>query len=143
MRPRTATAGDLEAVFGDLSRRIADDYAMSGMGTRGAKDAFVMDLKEGRAHALVEADSPLAIIAWHEDDGATHTLFAAQESFFTARTVRFCKKHIRRIQALEGNLPVWHECWIDLPEVVKWFRVIGFVEKDRKSGSTLFELPPA
>lgn len=143
MRARTATVGDLEAVFGALSQRMIDDYASSGIGTQAAKDVLVMNLKEGRAHALVEDDQPMAVIAWHEDDGAVHTLFAARDSFFTASTVRFCKQHIRRIQALEGNLPVRHRSGLARPDVAKWFRVIGFAEKDKGSGYTQFELPPA
>jgi hypothetical protein len=142
MRSRTATIGDLEFVFGKLSQRLVDDYASSGMGTQASRDVLVMNLKEGRAHALVDEEQPVAIIAWHEHDGVVHTLFAAQDSFFTASTVRFCRKNIRRIQALEGNLPVQHRSWIAGPEVEKWFRVIGFVPKEKGPKSTLFDLSP-
>lgn len=143
MRARAATVGDLEAVFSDLSQRLVDDYASAGTGTQATKDALVMSLKEGRAYALLETDKPLAIIAWHEDDRVVHVLFAAQEEFFTASTVRFCKRHIRRIQELEGNLPIQHRSWLDRADVAKWFRIIGFVEKEKQTGWTLFELPPA
>ena len=143
MRARTATVGDLEAVFSDLANRFEEDYVSSGLGMRNTKDAFVMNLKEGRAYALVEGDQPLAIVAWSERDGAVYTLFAARRTFFTASTVRFCKKHIRQIQALEGNLPLRHRSWLDSPSVAKWFRLIGFVEHEGEPGSTLYELPPA
>ena len=143
MRARTATVGDLEAVFSDLANRLEEDYVSSGLGMRNTKDAFVMNLKEGRAYALVEGDQPLAIVAWSERDGAVYTLFAARRTFFTASTVRFCKKHIRQIQALEGNLPLRHRSWLDSPSVAKWFRLIGFVEHEGEPGSTLYELPPA
>lgn len=143
MRARTATTGDLEAVFSDLSQRLADDYASSDVDRQTVRDALVMNLREGRAHALVDDEKVSAIIAWHEDDGAIHTLFAVQEDFFSASTVRFCRKHIRRIEALEGNLPVQHRSWLARPDVAKWFRIIGFVDKGNGLQATLFELPSA
>lgn len=142
MRTRPATAGDLEAVFGDLSQRLADDYASTGVYPDAVRDAFVMNLKEGRGHALIEDEKPLAVITWHERDGIVHTLFAAQESFFTASTVRFCKAHIKRLQALEGNYPVQYRSGLARSEVVKWFRVIGFVAKESTDTFTIFELSP-
>lgn len=142
MRAKAATLGDLEAVFTDLSRRIANDYASSGIESRAAKDALVMNLKEGRAHALIEGGRPLAVIAWHEAGGAVHTQFAAQESFFEASNVRFCMKHIRRIQALAGNLTVQHRSGLRSSKVSKWFRILGFEERSPESGLIVFELPP-
>ncbi len=82
------------------------------------------------------------IIAWHEHGEAADTLFAARDDFFSAGTVGFCKRHIRQIQALTGNLSVHSRSWIDSPEVVKWFRIIGYVEMGRENGARLFELPP-
>lgn len=143
MRARTATIGDLEAVFGGLSLRLADDFEASGLGTQDVRDALVMCLKEGRAHALADGEKVSALIAWHVSDEIVHTLFAARESFFTALTVRFCRKHIRHIQTLEGNLPVQHRSWLRRPDAVKWFRIIGFIEKAADPDSRLFELPPA
>ncbi|CAN7420216.1 hypothetical protein [Aminobacter sp. LjRoot7] len=143
MRARTATVGDLEVVFHDLSKRMSDEYAAAGKDAKSAYDNLMMNLKEGRAHALVEGDRPVAIIAWHENSDAAETLFAAQDEFFAAPTVRFCKRHIRRIQQLAGNIPIRSRGWLDRPEVARWFRIIGYVERGRQHGALLFELPPA
>lgn len=142
MRARSATVGDLEAIFHDLSKRMADEYVAAGEDSKAAYDNLMMDLKEGRAHALVENDTAVAIIAWHEHGGAAHTLFSARDDFFSAKTVRFCKQHIRQVQALSGNLPVRSRSWLDGPDVVKWFRIIGYVDRGRENGARLFELPP-
>lgn len=143
MRARTATVGDLEHVFQDLSKRMSDEYVAAGKDSKAAYDNLMMNLKEGRAHALVENDTPVAIIAWHEHGGAADTLFAARDDFFSAKTVRFCKRHIRQIQALTGNLSIHSLSWLEGPDVVKWFRVIGYVEQGRENGARLFELPPS
>ncbi|TGV64004.1 hypothetical protein EN792_070305, partial [Mesorhizobium sp. M00.F.Ca.ET.149.01.1.1] len=95
MRARAATVGDLEDVFHGLSKRMSDDYVAAGKDRKSAYDNLMMNLKEGRAHALVQDDRTMAIIAWHENADAADTLFAAQEDFFNAATVRFCKRHIR------------------------------------------------
>ncbi|SIT54948.1 conserved hypothetical protein [Mesorhizobium prunaredense] len=143
MRARAATVGDLEALFRDLSKRISDEYAAAGKDSKIAYDNLMMNLKEGRAHALVQGEKTVAIIAWHENSDAADTLFAAQEDFFSAATVRFCKRHIRHIQALAGNLPIHSRSWLHRPDVAKWFRIIGYVERGQENGAKLFELPPA
>ncbi len=143
MRARAATVGDLENVFRDLSKRISDEYAAAGKDSKIAYDNLMMNLKEGRAHALVQGEKTVAIIAWHENSDAADTLFAAQEDFFSAATVRFCKRHIRHIQALAGNLPIHSRSWLHRPDVAKWFRIIGYVERGQENGAKLFELPPA
>lgn len=144
MKARAATVGDLETVFHDLSSRISEEYAASGTGSGAAHDRLMMNLGEGRAHALLGDDgTPLAIIAWHETNDVAHTLFAAQESFFSASTVRFCRNHIRRIQKLAGNLPLRHQSFLDRADVARWFRILGFADKGTDSGARLFELPPA
>lgn len=143
MRARTATVGDLKEVFRDLSTRMSDEYAAAGKDSKAAYDNLMMNLKEGRAHALVQSDKAVAIIAWHEHNDAVDTLFAAQDSFFSAATVRFCRQHIRKVQALAGNLPVRSRSWLKRPDVAKWFRIIGYVERGHESGADLFELPPA
>ncbi len=143
MRARTATVGDLEIVFRSLSKRLSEEYRAAGLGTQAVQDRLTMNLKEGRAHSLLDDDgNVIAIIAWHEDDVA-HTLFAARETFFSASTVRFCRRHVRQMQALTGNLPFQHRSWLVGPDVTRWFRIIGFVEKNQEPGSILFELPPA
>lgn len=142
MRARTATIGDLETVFRDLSGRMSADYVAAGLTVEGAQDSLTMDLKEGRAHALLDDDTVVAIITWHEIDHVAETAFAAREGFFTASTVRFCKKHIRRIQALTGNMPVRSRSWLCEPEVIRWFKIIGY-EQMQGNGSRLFQLPPA
>lgn len=143
MRARTATVGDLEFVFNSLSKRLSEEYLAAGIEAQVVQDRLTMNLKEGRAHSLLDKEgNVVAIIAWHEDDVA-HTLFAARETFFSASTVRFCRRHIRRIQALAGNRPFHHWSRLDHPDVAKWFRIIGFVEKHEQPGSILFELPPA
>ncbi|MBZ9985754.1 hypothetical protein LB572_01445 [Mesorhizobium sp. BH1-1-5] len=143
MRARAATVGDLEDVFRGLSKRMSDEYVAAGKDSKSAYDNLMMNLKEGRAHALVQDDRTVAIIAWHEHADAADTLFAAHEDFFNAATVRFCKRHIRHVQALAGNLPVHSRSWLDRPDVAKWFQVIGYVDLGRENGATLFELPPA
>ncbi|AZO59746.1 MAG: hypothetical protein E5X23_18750 [Mesorhizobium sp.] len=143
MRARAATVGDLEDVFRGLSKRMSDEYLAAGKDSKAAYDNLMMNLKEGRAHALVEGEQAVAFIAWHEHGDAADTLFAAQEDFFRAATVRFCRRHIRHIQALAGNLPVHSRSWLDGPDVAKWFRLIGYVERGQENGATLFELPPA
>ena len=143
MRARAATVGDLENVFRGLSKRMSDEYVAAGKDSKSAYDSLMMNLKEGRAHALVQDDKTIAIIAWHEHSDAADTLFAAQEDFFSAATVRFCKRHIRHIQALTGNLPIHSRSWRDRPDVARWFRIIGYVQLGRQNGATLFELPPA
>ncbi|RWM98256.1 MAG: hypothetical protein EOR84_11620 [Mesorhizobium sp.] len=143
MRARAATVGDLENVFRDLSKRISDEYVAAGKDSKIAYDNLMMNLKEGRAHALVQGEKTVALIAWHENSDAADTLFAAQEDFFSAATVRFCKRHIRHIQALAGNLPIHSRSWLHRPDVAKWFRVIGYVERGQENGAKLFELPPA
>jgi hypothetical protein len=47
------------------------------------------------------------------------------------------------MQALTGNLPFQHRSWLIGSDVTRWFRIIGFVERDKEQGSILFELPPA
>jgi len=143
MRARAATVGDLESVFRDLSKRISDEYVAAGKDSKIAYDNLMMNLKEGRAHALVQGEKTVALIAWHENSDAADTLFAAQEDFFSAATVRFCKRHIRHIQALAGNLPIHSRSWLQRPDVAKWFRIIGYVERGQENGAKLFELPPA
>lgn len=139
---RTATSPDLAAIFRDLSLRIADQYSAAGLNIEDAKDEFLMSLKEGRAHTLLEDGKPVAIIAWREVGHAAQTAFAAHDDFFTRTTVRFCKRHIRRIQALCGNLPIDSYSWSNRPEVAKWFRVLGFRERERDNGFVIFELDP-
>ncbi|OYR19336.1 hypothetical protein [Brucella thiophenivorans] len=140
MKARTATVGDLESVFHDLSPRITTEYIAAGKNTKAAYDNLMMNLREGRAHALVQDDKVVAIIAWQESNDAADTLFAAKEEFFNAKTVRFCKKHIRHIQALSGDLPVHSRSWLDRPDAIKWFKVIGYKQKGQEDGAWLFEL---
>ncbi|TIM39660.1 MAG: hypothetical protein E5Y56_26120, partial [Mesorhizobium sp.] len=79
MRARAATVGDLESVFRHLSKRISDEYVAAGKDSKIAYDNLMMNLKEGRAHALVQGEKTVALIAWHENSDAADTLFAAQE----------------------------------------------------------------
>lgn len=77
------------------------------------------------------------------DDGGVHTLFAVQVSFFPVSTVRFCRRHIRRIPEIEGNVQVWHRSWLVPLAAARWFRIIGFVDKGSRSTPTLLALSPA
>ena len=63
MRARAATVGDLESVFRDLSKRISDEYVAAGKDSKIAYDNLMMNLKEGRAHALVQGEKTVALIA--------------------------------------------------------------------------------
>lgn len=143
MEYRTATPADLSAIFGNLALRISDQYTASGLNIEDAKDEFLMSLKEGRAHTLLEAGAPVAIIAWREVGDTAETAFAAHESFFSRASVRFCKQHIRRIQALCGNVPIDSYTWSSRPEIAKWFKILGFRERERNNDVTIFELDPA
>ena len=142
MDARAATSSDVTIVFGHLANRMAAEYASAGGSERAAQDALFQNLKEGRAHALVDATGPVAIIAWDEDGGVANTSFAAAEGFFTASTVRFCRRHIRRIQALCGNIPIRSRSWSSREDVARWFHAIGFEKIDGGDGFTLYELPP-
>lgn len=140
---RTATPADLAEIFRNLSLRMADQYTAAGLNIEDAKDEFLMSLKEGRAHTLLDDGNPVAIIAWREVGDAAQTAFAAHESFFSRGSVRFCKAHIRRIQELCGNLPIDSFSWSDRPEIAKWFKVLGFREKGKENGYTVYELDRA
>lgn len=74
MRARSATVGDLETVFCDLSKRMVAEYIAAGKDAKLAYDDLMMNMKEGRAHALVQGDDVVAIISWRESDDATNTL---------------------------------------------------------------------
>lgn len=143
MRARTATVGDLETVFVNLAARMSDEYVAAGKDSKAAFDNLMMNLKEGRAHALFDGDDVVAIIAWNEEQDAAHTLFAAREDFFSAGSVRFCKRHIRQIQALAGNLPIHSRAWSERAEIVRWFKLLGYEERGTENGAKLFVLPPA
>ena len=82
MKARASTIGDLEVVFGGLSQRLSQEYKSAGLGTREIQDNLTMNLKEGRAHTLLDGDDVVAVIAWHEADDVAHTIFAAREAFF-------------------------------------------------------------
>lgn len=139
---RAATTADLTAILRGLAVRMTDQYTAAGLNIEKVKDEFLMALREGRGHTLLENGKPVAMIAWREVDHVAQTAFAAHESFFSGATVRFCKKHIRHIQALCGNLPIHSYSWSDRPEVVKWFRVLGFKEIEHGKGFMVFELDP-
>src|ERR1044072_4146405 len=70
MRARAATVGDLEDVFRGLSSRMSDEYVAAGKDSKSDYDNLMMNLKEGRAHALVQDDRTVAIIARHENADA-------------------------------------------------------------------------
>ncbi len=89
MEARTATRQDLSHVFAHLAVRISQEFSAAGETEGSAKEHLLMDLREGRGHALREGDQILAVITWHEDDGKAYTSFAANEAFFAAKTVRF------------------------------------------------------
>ena len=141
MEARTATPHDLSHVFEHLSARMSQDYATVGESEGKAKEHLLMDLREGRGHALVEGKETLAVITWHENDGVAYTSFAADEAFFSAKTVRFCKRHIRRIQQLCGNSPI-RSVSRNRPDIERWFSVIGFSKIEQSENSATFELPP-
>lgn len=138
---RTATPSDLADVFSHIAARMTSEYKAAGKSEQSVQDALLMDLREGRAHTILDNGKPVAIIAWHETDGAASTSFAADESFFSASSVRFCKRHIKRIQALCGNLPISFHSWSQRDDVTKWFRIIGFEKKEAGSGLIVFVLP--
>ena len=140
MEYRTATTADLATIFRELALRMATQYETAGLNIDEVKDEFVMCLKEGRAHTLLQDGKPVALIAWREVNDAAQTAFAAHDSFFSRSSVRFCKNHIRRIQALCGNLPIHSYSWLDRPEVAKWFRILGFNERERGNGFIVYEL---
>ncbi|BCH26374.1 hypothetical protein MesoLjLc_62900 [Mesorhizobium sp. L-8-10] len=143
MEHRTATPSDLAKVFGQIAERMTEEYKAAGGSEQSAKDALLMDLREGRAHTILRNGDPVAIIAWHESGGSAVTSFAADESFFAASSVRFCRRHIRRIQALCGNVPVYYRSWSERDDVSRWFRIIGFEPIGATNGARMFVLHPA
>ena len=141
MEARTATAQDLSQVFDHLAERISQEHATAGESDSKVKENLLMDLREGRGHALMDGNETLAVITWHEEDGTAYTSFAANEEFFSAKTVRFCKNHIQKIQQLCGNSPIRSVSWSKRPDVDRWFAVIGFEKVEQGENSATFELP--
>jgi hypothetical protein len=141
MEARTATPQDLSHVFDRLADRLSQEHATAGETDSKAKENLLMDLREGRGHALMDGNEILAVITWHEEDGMAYTSFAAHEEFFSAKTVRFCKRHIHKIQQLCGNIPVRSVSWSKRPDVDRWFAVIGFEKVEQDENSATFELP--
>lgn len=141
MEYRSSTPEDIATIFRNLSLRVTDQYSAAGFNIDAAKDEVLMSLKEGRSHTFWKDGKPIAIIAWREQNDVAEIAFAAHESFFSRSTVRFCKKHIRRVQALCGNVPVDSYSWSDRPEIIKWFKVLGLNERERRNGFIVFELP--
>ncbi|UXN64420.1 hypothetical protein N8E89_00580 [Phyllobacterium sp. A18/5-2] len=140
MEARTATPQDLTQVFDHLADRLSREFATAGETENKARENLLMDLREGRGHALRDGNETLAVITWHEVGGIAYTSFAANEEFFTAKTVRFCKRHIRKIQQLCGNMPIRSVSRSDRPDVDRWFALIGFEKVDQHENSATFEL---
>ncbi|HWK64408.1 MAG TPA: hypothetical protein VNS34_05685 [Rhizobiaceae bacterium] len=138
---RTATPRDLARVFSHIAERMSQEYKAAGKTKQSVQDGLLMDLREGRAHTILDNGEPVAIIAWRETDSHALASFAADESFFSASSVRFCKRHIRRIQALCGNLPISFHSWSKRDDVTKWFRIIGFAKAEARDGASVFTLP--
>lgn len=141
MEARTATPKDLSHVFDHLADRLSQEYATAGETENKAKENLLMDLREGRGHALTDGNETLAVITWHDEGGIADTSFAANEEFFTAKTVRFCKRHIKKIQKLCGNVPIRSVSRSDRPDVDRWFALIGFEKVEQHENSATFELP--
>jgi hypothetical protein len=141
MEARTAVPQDLTEVFRNVADRLSREYKAAGGSEESAKDVIMMNLREGRGHALLQDGKLVAVIAWHEDHGVAFTDFAANESFFSASTVRFCKMHIRRIQALCGNLPVRYHRWSDRKDTDRWFKLLGFEKISTQGSPRVYELP--
>lgn len=139
---RAATPTDLAKVFSHIAERVTQEYQAAGLTEQSVQDELHMNLREGRAHTILEKGEPVAVIAWHETDNAAVTTFAADESFFTAPSVRFAKRHIRRIQALCGNVPIYFQSRSQRTDVSKWFRIIGFSQTEARNGAVIFVLEP-
>lgn len=138
---RTATPRDLAQIFSHIADRMTEEYKAAGRSEQSVQDGLLMDLREGRAHTILDNGEAVAIIAWRETDDSALASFAADESFFSASSVRFCKRHIRRIQALCGNLPISFHSWSQRDDVSKWFRVIGFEKEEAGNGLSVFVFP--
>jgi hypothetical protein len=141
MEARTATPQDLGHVFDHLADRLSREYATAGETENKAKENLLMDLREGRGQAWMDGNKTLAVITWHDEGGIAYTSFAANEEFFTAKTVRFCKRQIKRIQQLCGNIPIRSVSRSDRPDVDRWFALIGFEKVEQNENSATFELP--
>jgi hypothetical protein len=141
MEARTATPQDLSHVFDHLAERISQEHAKAGETGSKAHEKLLMYLREGRGHALLDGNKTLAVITWHEEGGIAYTSFAADEEFFSAKSVRFCKRHIQKIQQLCGNIPIRSISWSKHPDVDRWFAVIGFQKVEQDEKSSTFELP--
>ncbi|MDX0499083.1 hypothetical protein GOC68_22860 [Sinorhizobium medicae] len=143
MQARPATPSDLAKVFRRNAERMIEEYATAGVSTRAAKDIMLAEVNAGRGHALVTNGQTVAVIVWQPYNGAVFTSFAAQNSFFTASTVRFCKRHIREIQALCGNAILHSQSFSRHPQVERWFRALGFVrDRQQEGGGVVYTLSP-
>lgn len=109
MRARSATVGDLETVFCDLSKRMVAEYIAAGKDAKLAYDDLMMNMKEGRAHALVQGDDVVAIISWRESDDATITLFAAKDEFSARKRCASARSTSARFKHFPAICPFIHE----------------------------------
>ena len=141
MEHRAATRADLAKVFRDSAPRMRTEYENAGFHLREVKSMFTQLVDAGQGHALIEGGEPLAVITWSISEGAIHTSFAAKERFFSSRTVRFCLRHIRMIQAENGNLPVCSTSFSQVQSVPKWFKVLGFEPRVSDSSYVQYWLP--
>lgn len=121
-----ATRADLAKVFRDSAPRMRMEYENAGYHLRKVKGMLTGLIDAGQGHTLVEGGEPLAVVTWSISYGAIHTSFAAKERIFSSGTVRFCSRHIRMIQADNGNLPVCSTSFSQVSSVPKWFKVLGF-----------------
>jgi hypothetical protein len=121
---------------------MLDEYERAGFTRRQAKDEFTKWVDAGSAHTLLNDGEPVAIIAWFSGAGVIQTSFAAKEDFFTARTVRFCHRHIRKIQRDHGGLPLCASSSSAHPSVPKWFKTLGFVVGQSEPPTTNYWLMP-
>ncbi|MGE8105163.1 hypothetical protein ACQKP1_15900 [Allorhizobium sp. NPDC080224] len=142
MQFRSTTRSDLAKVFRDSAPRMRTEYENAGFNLREVKSIFTQLADAGQAHTLTHGNEALAVISWSIDEVAIHTSFAAKESFFSSRSVRFCFEHIRKIQADNGNLPVCSTSFSPHPSVPKWFKVLGFEHRQSDSRYVEYWLAP-
>lgn len=139
---RAATKGDLAKVFRSNADRMTAEYERADYNAREVKDLFTNAIVHTRCHALTDQGQPLALVMWDQHNGAIYTAFAAKEEFFSPRYVRFCGKHVRHIQAQNGNLPLGATSFSDHERAPRWFKAIGFREGVPTHGALVYWLMP-
>lgn len=136
MIARPATVADVEHVFGclaersrrELDRALLDHPACDRMDV--ARNVFTTAIENRSCEALVDGDKTLALLALEDENDAVVTSFVAAEAFFHAAHVAFTRRHVRGLQDRVGR-ELRSYSYSDHPLVTRWFRAIGFGQREQ------------